>query len=168
MKNNRGQESGRVLIAGLGNCLLMDDGVGVHAIRCLQEDPPDSMKAGNIVLAEIGTAVLDALHLLEKADIVIGLDAIQAGRPPGTIVEISGASLQDPQGGSIHELGLWQAIRMLPEEHRPELVILGIEPQRIDYGEALSETVSSALPSFVDLVKDRMKSLSRLPNEGGE
>ncbi|MFH1999276.1 MAG: hydrogenase maturation protease, partial [Planctomycetota bacterium] len=118
----------RVLIAGLGNSLLMDDGVGVHAVRALLRDPPDSVE-----IAEIGTAVLDALHLLENADIVIALDAIQAGRPPGTVLEISEGSLQKPGGlgRSVHEVGLREAIAMLPQDKQPQLIILGVEPAMI-------------------------------------
>ena len=70
----------RILIAGLGNCLLRDDGIGVHAIRSLQQNPPPG-----VVVAEVGTAVLDALHLLEWAEKILAIDAMQAGGNPGTL-----------------------------------------------------------------------------------
>ena len=70
----------RILIAGLGNYLLMDDGVGVHAILEMQQAPPPGA-----VVAEVGTAVLSALHLLEWADKILAIDAMQAGGAPGTV-----------------------------------------------------------------------------------
>ena len=53
----------RILIVGIGNALLQDDGVGVHAVRELIKDPPSG-----VMCVEVGTAVLDALHLIEWAD----------------------------------------------------------------------------------------------------
>ena len=70
----------RVLIAGLGNLLLRDDGVGVHAVRSMGNDLPPGVLA-----VEVGTAVLDALHLFEEAEMVIAIDAMKAGGAPGTI-----------------------------------------------------------------------------------
>ena len=70
----------RILIVGLGNVLLKDDGVGVHAVRELQKNPPD-----RLCVADVGTAVLHAVHLLEWAEKVIAIDAVKAGGAPGTI-----------------------------------------------------------------------------------
>lgn len=69
-----------LLIAGLGNVLLRDDGVGVHAVRELQRRPP----AGATVV-EIGTAVLHGLSFVEGAHRILLIDAMQAGQSPGTI-----------------------------------------------------------------------------------
>ena len=55
-----GRRRPRILVAGLGNLLLKDDGVGVHAVRALQHGVPRGVRA-----VEVGTAVLDALHLVE-------------------------------------------------------------------------------------------------------
>ena len=63
----------RIIIAGLGNILLQDDGVGVHAVRELLKAPPKNAKP-----LEIGCAVFDALHYMERADRVLVIDAMQA------------------------------------------------------------------------------------------
>ena len=65
----------KVLVLGLGNELLTDDGVGVHVLRTLQKQPP----ANGVLFAEIGTAILHSQHLLEQAETVIAIDAVRAG-----------------------------------------------------------------------------------------
>ena len=139
----------KLLIAGLGNSLMQDDGIGVHAVRILQENPIEGA-----VIAEVGTAVLDALHLLEAADAVLALDAVQAGEPPGTIYEVR-FSDKKPMGqmASIHELDLRRAVAMLPENRRPDVIVLGVEPHVIDFGLELSPLLQEVLPEFVDTVR---------------
>jgi hydrogenase maturation protease len=70
----------RVLIAGVGNVLLSDDGVGVHAVRELQKNPMPG-----VTVAEIGTAIFHGLHFLENAEHVLVIDATKGGKPPGTV-----------------------------------------------------------------------------------
>jgi hydrogenase maturation protease len=140
----------RVLIAGLGNILLRDDGVGVHAIRELQKNPLPGALA-----VEVGTAVLDALHLFEWADRILAIDAMQAGGSAGTLYSLRASDVEDrsPQA-SLHELNLLAALRFLPEGKRPLIVILGIEPEKIDFGLALSPKVEAILPLIIHSVKE--------------
>jgi hydrogenase maturation protease len=139
----------RVLIAGLGNLLLQDDGVGVHAVQVLQQDPPPGA-----VVAEVGTAVLGALHLLEWADKILALDAMQAGGPPGTVYIFGVEDVAQPGiKGSLHELALTSALRFIKRKTPPEIVILGVEPHTIDYGLELSPPVNAALPQLTGAVR---------------
>src|SRR5512136_871134 len=104
----------RILIAGLGNILLKDDGVGVHAVRELRQDPP----SGALVV-EVGTAVLDALHLFERGEAIVAIDAMRAGGFPGTIYSLGVKEIDEPgPKASLHELSLLGALRFLPD-HRP-------------------------------------------------
>ena len=135
----------RVLIAGLGNVLLQDDGVGVHAIRELRKT-----RLRGVVVAEVGTAVLDALHLFEWADKILAIDAMQAGGLPGSIYCLSGGSVAE-QGfqTSLHELSLLSALKFIPREFIPEITVLGIEPETIDYGLQLTSPLLAILPKAV-------------------
>jgi hydrogenase maturation protease len=156
-----GQQRRRILIVGLGNVLMMDDGVGVHAVRELQKDPPH-----DVCIAEVGTAVLRAIHLIEQADKIIAIDAVKIGGPPGTIYAFSAESAEN-QGHqvSLHELNLLGALRFLPPGHpRPEIVILGVEPQVIDYGLYLSEAVQAVLPQVVQAAREIVAGLERNPD----
>ena len=127
----------------------MDDGVGVHAVRALQADPIEGALA-----VEVGTAVFDAIDLFEAAGNVIALDAVQAGKPPGTQYELTLDAVK-VKGAfhSMHEIGLRELFRMLPDEDKPRLVILGMEPHTIDYGLELSPVVQNALPDFVETIR---------------
>jgi hydrogenase maturation protease len=133
----------RILIAGLGNLLLRDDGVGVHAVRRFQESADQRYRA-----VEVGCAVLDALHLLEWSEKILLIDAMKAGGSPGTVYWVPSIEELDdgPVPASLHELSIVQALRMIDQTRSPEVSIIGIEPEIIDYGLDLSPSVEAALP----------------------
>ena len=134
----------RTLVVGLGNVLLKDDGIGVHAVRELRKCLPP-----RIVTAEVGTAVLDALHLFEWADRVVGIDAMQAGGAPGTIYSFSVDDADDPGvKTSLHEMGLVAALRFLKGK-RPAISMLAVEPESMEAGLELSAPVAAALPELI-------------------
>jgi len=132
----------RILVAGLGNLLLKDDGVGSHAVRELLKAPPRG-----VIVADVGCAVLDALHLMKWAEKILAIDAMQAGGAPGTLYLCGLQDVADTDTrASLHELSLLAALRFLPPQAQPEIVILGVEPETIDYGLDLSPPVAAALP----------------------
>ncbi len=134
-----------ILVAGLGNLLLKDDGVGVHAVRELARRVPSG-----VVAAEIGCAILDGLHLIEAADKVLALDAMQAGGAPGEIYAFRLEDVENPPvKPSLHDYGLRAAFEFLPGR-RPEVLVLGVEPGEIGFGLELTTAVRSALPRLVD------------------
>lgn len=118
---------------------MSDDGVGIHAVRALKPQVPRGVTA-----VEVGTAVLDALHLLEKADRVLALDAVQAGDKPGTLYAFPLPELEPlPGQRSLHELDLRYGLRLL--RHKPQILVLGAEPEVIRAGLDLSPTLQAAL-----------------------
>ena len=136
----------RIVIAGLGNLLLRDDGVGVHAVTELQKDPP---ACGEVI--DVGTAVLHAQSLVEDAEKLLLIDAVRADGEPGTVYLFNGDDVRaDSSPASLHSMGLCSAIRMLPEDRRPkEVLVLGVEPAVIEYGMELSPVVLAVLPRVV-------------------
>jgi hydrogenase maturation protease len=150
----------RILVAGLGNVLLRDDGVGVHACRRLAEIrkrrcPPWPAGSYHPLLAEVGIAVSDALHLLQWADHILAMDAMQAGGAPGTVylAEADEVSVEPVQAG-LHQLSLLGALRLIDRPARKppirRLLFLGVEPEVIDFGMDLSHQVEAALGSVVE------------------
>ncbi len=134
-----------ILVAGLGNLLLADDGVGVHAVRGLARRVPAGVRA-----VEIGTAVLDALHLIERADKLLAIDAMQAGGRPGEIYSFALDDVANPPAKpSLHDFGLRAAFDFLPGR-RPDVLVLGVEPARIELGLDLSPEVSAALSGVIE------------------
>ena len=142
-------DTSNIAILGLGNVLLMDDGVGVHAVRALQNEPLEGVSC-----VEIGTAILNALEYLEDFGVVIALDAVQADGPPGTIYRFDlGPGDCEIDGRSLHHVGIAGAMHLLPDTRRPRVIVLGIEPERIDYGMELTPTVSRSLTRLIRSLK---------------
>jgi hydrogenase maturation protease len=137
------------LIAGLGNSLLRDDGIGVHAIRELIKAPP----AGALLL-EVGTDVFSAVSWLESVSHVLVIDAMDAGGAPGTLYRCATEDVQvNPLWVSLHELGLLSVLEFVPKSNWPEITVLGVQPAVIDYGLELSPVLEASLPSVVEAVR---------------
>lgn len=142
-------ETQAILVAGLGNLLMRDDGIGVHTVYELQ-------KAGrsDILPVEVGTAVLRALHLFEDYKKIIVVDSMKAGNPPGTMYHLTADQIENKNRlFSIHELGLWGMLEFMNVDKMPEIHVVGIEPEIIDYGTELSETLQSKLPEICKLIE---------------
>jgi hydrogenase maturation protease len=133
------------LVAGLGNILLSDDGVGVHAVKMLSRKPPHG-----VVIADVGTAILEALPLFEDAQRVLIIDAMQAGGQPGEIYHVPAAKLgRGISPLSLHQMGVIEALRVMQVTHPPHIELIGVEPVVIDYGSQLSHAVQHTLPTVV-------------------
>jgi len=138
------------IVLGLGNELLGDEGVGVHAVRLLQrENLPATIR-----MLEVGTAVLDAVQELEGAERVIILDAMKADGAPGTVYKIP---LEDCQGStciaSMHGFDIFRVMLLAGSGKIPPVTVFGVEPQRLDWSMELSPPVSLALPALLAAVR---------------
>jgi hydrogenase maturation protease len=135
----------RYLILGIGNCLLSDDGVGVHAARLLEAGPPPETA---VLVAE--TDFLSTLPFLERCTKALVIDAMDAGQPPGTLYHCRSEDLAAAAPRhSLHTLGLLEALEFLDSSCRPEVHILGVQPGRIGLSLDLSPEVAGALPEVV-------------------
>jgi hydrogenase maturation protease len=138
-----------ILIAGLGNILMRDDGAGVHVIREILGHPIAHTKA-----IEIGCAVFDSLHELEKAEKILFIDAMEAGGPPGSVYlcdmsEIDG----NIEKGSLHHLSVINAMQIFLQGKTSTIKLIGIEPEIIDYGLELSYSVLRAVPKACEIAR---------------
>lgn len=148
----------RVLILGLGNLLLGDEGVGVHIAQFLQNQELGS----HVEVQDVGTAILDALPSLEQADRVIVIDAVKAGGVPGTVYSMPLAEFRaKSQIASMHGFDLQRVLRLTRTEHRPDVFVVGIEPEYIDWSLELSGAVQQALPLALNAVKMEIETSSR-------
>lgn len=137
-----------ILVLGLGNVLLRDDGVGPALVKLLA-DSADRSK-GKVEFLDGGTQGLALLGSLAGRQTVIILDALATGAPPGTVHRLTLTDLCElcpPRGNSSHEgnagelLAAAQLLGELPER----LFIIGVEPGTIATGFGLSEHVREAL-----------------------
>ncbi|HEY5957319.1 MAG TPA: hydrogenase maturation protease [Polyangiaceae bacterium] len=133
----------RLLVLGLGNMLLADDGVGVLAAQAFA-----ARSRVGVLVAECGTATLSALPLLEWAERVIIVDALAAGGAPGTLYwgSIEVGNVRTPPS-SIHDADLAATLTFLRREAMPtSIYLLGIEPLSLELGWGLTAPLRDALP----------------------
>ena len=141
----------RVAVVGVGNLLLRDEGIGVHVCHALQElDLPDRVE-----IIDGGTSP-EALAYLEPADKLIIIDAVKAGGKPGTIYRFHPDDLMPENEGmtSLHELGLMSSLKMMSlmgNKHK-EVVIIGVQPEEIDWGTELTPGLQEKVPEIIKIV----------------
>ncbi|HVP37397.1 MAG TPA: hydrogenase maturation protease, partial [Terriglobales bacterium] len=94
----------KILVVGIGNLLLTDEGVGVHVIQELSKlKLPEGVE-----LADIGTASFDLLTFMEGKDKVIIIDALVSDDKPGTLYHLSPEDLISGKSvllTSLHQFG---------------------------------------------------------------
>lgn len=153
----------KILILGLGNDLLGDDGIGLLTVRALREELGGSE---GIELVESSLSGLALLDLLIGYDRAILIDAVQTGRaPPGTIWRWRAEELGAVRAPSPHYAGLPELLAIaralrLPFPERIEIYAVEVaDPRTI--GGALTPAVRQALPELVRQIRERVrKSLS--------
>ena len=141
------------VVIGLGNVVLSDDGVGVHAVRRLRER---GRPADGIELIEGGTAGLLLLPHLADAQRAIIIDAIDTGAQPGTLVRLEGedwATFCDARF-TVHDVGLRDLLgaAVLTGAQPPQLVLHGVQPATTAIGTELSAPVAGALEQLLSAV----------------
>ncbi len=148
-----------VVVIGVGNLLLKDEGIGIHALKALQEAGLPS----GVRLIDGGTSP-DIIAYARTGDKLIIIDAARAGGKPGTIYRFRPEDLADEKSAlaSAHELGLLPNLKLmaLSGNQPAETVIIGIEPAEIDFGLELSATLQRRLP---EIVKAVLKEIGRPP-----
>lgn len=158
----------RVLILGVGNVLLGDEGFGVHAMRYLAERYhwPDSVR-----LIDGATLGLMLMGELMDCDVAVILDIATAGNPPGTFYEgdadALGKSLTLPQ--SMHQTGIKDVLISCElAGYAPEALLFCMEPYNYQIIRAgLTEEASARLPEFCRMVVERLreKGIEAMPRE---
>ena len=143
------------LILGIGNLLLCDEGVGVHVARALaQRELPDGVS-----VVEAGTAFLDALPEIEKADRILLVDAMEGGSAPGSVYRVPFDQCQHPDMlASLHGFDMSRVLFMAGNDRSPEVTVFGIEPARIEWGTELSPSLQRVIPAVEQAI---LKELAR-------
>ena len=118
----------RILVLGVGNILLGDEGTGVRVIEKLEDE---YLFSENVELYDGGTLALRLLDPIFDSDFVIVVDIVRGGKEPGTIYRIPDADLPKkiPYKSSLHELNMVETLIYAEVlGNRPDAVVLGIEP----------------------------------------
>ncbi len=147
-----------IAVLGIGNILLRDDGVGVHAIRKLgnEYEFPDSVK-----LIDGGTKGLDLLPFFEGNDKVLIIDAANFKKEPGTIDTIEGDKIPAFLSSklSVHQIGLPDMLfaARLMEITPSEMCLIGIQPKSVESGTELSDEITTRFESLLGRVLQKLK-----------
>jgi len=148
----------KVKIIGLGSPLRTDDGLGTAAIERLAERgnlPPEAE------LIDGGLCGLSLLDLIEGADAVILVDAVQSDEPPGTIIRTSADQIlrMDTPPGSVHEFRVAETLHLADSlgTPLPPITLVGMVPQDISPGQSLSAAVDANFSSLLDSILVEMQ-----------
>ncbi len=142
----------KILLIGLGNILLRDDGAGVHAIRALREK---YYFTPHVAVIDGGTMGLDLLPFFESADKVLIVDAVDFGVKPGYISEIENDEIPNlvQSKFSAHQIGLSDLLSVLKMmDIRPsKICLIGIQPESIDVGLNTTDQISLKMDQLVNM-----------------
>jgi hydrogenase maturation protease len=145
-------------IIGLGNPLRGDDGIGPRVIAELKcRGLPEGVAA-----LDAGTGGLDLLHVLEGWERVVVVDAADLEWEPGQFARFTPdeVRLAGSAGAlSLHNAGLAEVLALADAvgQSLPEMVIFGVQPGKIDWGEGLSPAVEATLPDLIDAVLEELE-----------
>lgn len=150
----------RIVVLGVGNTLLSDEGIGVRAVEKLQQDyalPPE------VVIIDGGTTGMEMLDDLSKSDHIIIVDAVRSGRPPASIVRLAGEQVPVffKTKLSPHQIGLSDVLATLAfiGEAPGGITVIGVEPVSLETGMALSPQVEARMPELMDLLVTELREL---------
>jgi hydrogenase maturation protease len=149
-----------ILILGIGNVLMGDEGVGVHAINYLDKEP--SFADENIHFLDGGTGGFHLLEYLQNYSTVIMIDATMDGKPAGTVRLIKPKFSKDfPKTLSAHDIGLKDLVESAALlNHHPEIFLITVSIDEIQNMEIhLSDSVQSALPEISSQVTQLLQAL---------
>ena len=151
----------KLLVLGVGNILLMDEGIGVHAIYEFWKEKAD-WDESLVDFVDGGTFTQDIFYLFEEYEQILVLDIVRAGQVPGTIFSLEEHQLRKDkkQMLSLHDIDLLDSLGMAEMRgHRPYLRVVGIEPSKIDWGTELTPTLANAFPGYLTVVRRHIKEL---------
>lgn len=146
-----------ILVLGLGNVLLQDEGVGVRVIERLHKEylfPPE------VTVLDGGTLGLDLLQFLEEANRAIVVDAVKAGKVPGELVRLVNDEIPAFLGPKVspHQVGLQDLLGLAKlRGNFPEQVILwGVQAERFEPGVELSSAIAAQVDALVTRVVEEL------------
>lgn len=147
----RNDDAGPIVVLGLGNILMADDGIGLAALTRLQDEwfiPPE------VELVDGGTWGMNLLPIIERTGRLLVIDAIDHGREPGTLLQLNGDEVPRFLSTKLspHQIDLREvlALAQLRGKLPPELVAVGLQPGRIEMSTDLSPAVQGHLGELVE------------------
>ncbi|HOW98245.1 MAG TPA: hydrogenase maturation protease [Kiritimatiellia bacterium] len=147
--------SAAIIVIGLGNPLMADEGVGVRLVERLAAQ---SGRFPGVKFLDAGTSGMVALHAMRGLRKAVFVDCALMGEAPGAIRRFTpdqAASLKKLPGLSLHEGDLFGILELSKQlgECPPEVVIFGIQPSNLEPAPGLSDTLTARLPEYEAAVR---------------
>lgn len=151
----------RVVVMGVGNILMSDEGVGVHAVTALAEryDLPDEVE-----LIDAGTSGMDCLDRIADADLLLIADCVRSkDKAPGTITRLADEQINAWFKTKIspHQVGLSDVLAacnfhgMSPRK----VVLVGVQPQSFETSMDLTPAVAAVLPALLERLVEELAAM---------
>jgi hydrogenase maturation protease len=150
---NRHRFDMKILVLGIGNTLLSDEGAGVAAMNALR------VKLGaaeDIEFLDGGTLSFTLAVPIADCDALLVFDAAMLDGPPGTWAAFEGEAMDrflgEKRRFSVHEVGLLDLMAMarLAGDWPARRCLVAVRPEKLDWGEVLTPAVAAALPAMCD------------------
>jgi hydrogenase maturation protease len=139
-----------ILVLGLGNTIMTDDGFGVRVVEALSSR---YRFQGALRLLDGGTLGLDLLPRLEGIERLLIVDALEMHAAPGATFRLEGEEVPRAFASklSVHQMGVQDllAVAELMGHLPQELVVWGVQPECIDMGTELTALVAAAVEPVV-------------------
>ncbi len=144
----------KIVVIGVGNVLMGDDGFGVRVVEELRKI---NLPAEIYDCATLGLQILD---YIEGKELCIIVDVVKMGGKPGElyVFDWDDVEFETSNPISLHDIGLVEALKFCSFAYRlPKIKVVGVEPQKIEFGIGLSKPVESAIPKAIKTVKEIVK-----------
>jgi hydrogenase maturation protease len=155
------KEVRQILIAGVGNTLLSDEGVGVHAARRLSRENVRD----NVNVVDCGTDLLSLSAHIDCPQKIIIIDAVRSGKPPGAVSRFSYGDLVKMKSNmrSAHQISIVDILKLFNNLYLSScasdcaIVVIAVEPKTLEFGEQLSPEVNRSLAEVIRRVMEEIR-----------
>ena len=147
----------KTLVLGIGNPLMQDDGVGVHAIQRLKAMYPDSPQ---VEFMDGGTLSFSLIGVIEDATNLIVIDAAQLNNEPGSVKTFFGEEMDiflgQQKNSSDHDITLinLMSIALLADQLPARRALIGIQPGSIDWSTEPTPAIKKAIPNVCSIAME--------------
>ena len=147
----------KILVLGIGNTLLTDEGVGIVAMNELKAK---FLHRDDIEFLDGGTLSFTLAVPISECTALLVIDAAELGAAPGTVRSFEGEAMDrflgENRKSSVHEVGLLdlRSISLLTGHWPAQRALIGIQPEVVGWGETLTHSVAAAMPEICNLASD--------------
>ena len=144
----------KLLVLGIGNTLLTDEGVGIVAMRELEAQ---FGARADMEFLDGGTLSFTLAVPISECTALLVIDAAELGAAPGTVHSFEGEEMDrflgENRKSSVHEVGLLdlRSISLLTGHWPEQRALIGVQPDVVGWGETLTPAVAAAMPEVCDI-----------------